>query len=179
MKLYELSEAFRNLFDSLEDAQNDPDRTPEEIAEYEDAWFAGLVNIEEIFDKKAESIGAWVKELEADAEEMRKAEREIAQRRRAKESLVKRLKDYLLREMIATDRKKIDQPLVRISVRNNAETAQFEDETAFIAWAKENADDLLRYAEPEIARTKVKEYLQAGHEIEGVKIGRTQSVIIK
>ncbi|MBQ1453394.1 MAG: siphovirus Gp157 family protein [Ruminococcus sp.] len=179
MKLYELSEAFRNLFDSLEDAQNDPDRTPEEIAEYEDAWFTGLVNIEETFDKKAESIGAWIKELEADAEEMRKAERDISQRRRAKESLVKRLKDYLLREMIATDRKKIDQPLVRISVRNNAETAQFEDEKSFIEWAKENADDLLKYAEPEIARTKVKEFLQAGHEIEGVTLGRSQSVIIK
>jgi uncharacterized protein (DUF2164 family) len=103
----------------------------------------------------------------------------MAQRRRTKESLVKRLKDYLLREMIANDRKKIDQPLVRISVRNNAETAQFEDENAFITWAKENADNLLRYAEPEIVRTKVKEYLQAGHEIEGVKIVRTQSVIIK
>lgn len=179
MKLYELSEAFRNLFDSLEDAQNDPDRTPEEIAEYEDAWFAGLVNIEEIFDKKAESIGAWVKELEADAEEMRKAEREIAQRRRAKESLVKRLKDYLLREMISTDRKKIDQPLVRISVRNNAETAQFEDEPAFVEWAKENADDLLRYAEPEINRTAVKEYLKQGGTIDGVTLGRSRSLIIK
>lgn len=179
MKLYELSEAFRNLFDSLEDAQNDPDRTPEEIAEYEDAWFAGLVNIEEIFDKKAESIGAWVKELEADAEEMRKAERDIAQRRRTKERLIERLKGYLMQEMLTVDRVKIDQPLVRISIRNNAETAQFEDEPAFVEWAKENAIDLLRYAEPEINRTAVKEYLKQGGTIDGVTLGRSRSLIIK
>lgn len=179
MKLYELSDTFRKLFDNLEAAQSDPDATPEDVAAYEDAWFAGLCDIEDEFEDKAENIAAWCKELSADISEMQEAERTLATRRRAKESLVKRLKTYLLNEMNNIERKTIDRPKARISIRNNAETAQFENEAAFIEWAKENADDLLRYAEPEIAKTKVKEYLQAGHEIEGVTLGRTQSVIIK
>ena len=75
MKLYELSEAYRNLFDSLEDNELDEERTEEERAEFEDAWFSGLVMLDGLFDEKAASIGAWVKELEADAKEMREAEK--------------------------------------------------------------------------------------------------------
>ena len=179
MKLYELSEAYRNLFDSLEDNALDDERTAEERAEYEDAWFSGLVMLDGLFDEKAASIGAWVKELEADAKEMRKAEKRIAARRKAKENLVTRLKAYLLGEMTAVNRVKIETPQIRVSVRNNAETAQFDDEKSFIDWASRNCDDFLRYAEPEIDKTAVKDYLKSGGEIEGVKLGRTQSIIIK
>ena len=179
MKLYELSDTFRALFDNLEAAQTEPDTTPEDIAAYEDAWFAGLADIEEAFEDKAENIAAWCKELSADITEMQEAERTLAARRRTKESLVKRLKTYLLNEMNHIERKTIDRPKARISVRNNAESPQFADEAAFIAWAKVNAPELLRYAEPEIAKTKVKDYLKAGNEIEGVTLGRTQCVLIK
>lgn len=179
MKLYELSEAYRNLFDSLEDNELDEERTEEERAEFEDAWFSGLVMLDGLFDEKAASIGAWVKELEADAKEMREAEKRIASRRKAKENLVTRLKAYLLGEMTAVNRVKIETPQIRITVRNNAETAQFSDEKSFIEWAEQNCDDFLRYAEPEINKTAVKEYLKQGGEIEGVTLGRSQSVLIK
>lgn len=179
MILYELSDTFRNLFDNLEGAQADPDATPEDVAAYEDAWFEGLCDIEEAFEDKAENIAAWCKELKAEAAALEVEEKALRARRKTKERTAERLKAYLLGEMQAINLLKIDRPKARISIRNNAETAQFEDETAFIEWAKVNADDLLRYADPEIAKTKVKEYLQAGHEIEGVTLGRTQSVLIK
>lgn len=179
MKLYEISATYRSLFDSLEDAQLDEDKTDKEKADYEDAWFSGLCLLDDIFDEKAEKIGAWCKELKADCDKMREAEKDIARRRRTKERLIERLKGYLMQEMLTVDRVKIDQPLVRISIRNNAETAQFEDESAFVEWAKENAVDLLRYAEPEINRTAVKEYLKQGGTIDGVTLGRSRSLIIK
>lgn len=179
MKLYEISEAYRNLFDSLEEASLDEERTAEEHAEFEDAWFSGLVMLDGLFDEKAASIGAWVKELEADAKEMKEAEKRIAARRKAKENLVTRLKAYLLGEMTAVNRVKVETPQIRVSIRNNAETAQFDNESAFIEWAKRNCDDFLRYAEPEINKTAVKEYLKQGGEIEGVTLGRSQSVLIK
>lgn len=179
MKLYELSDTFKKLFDNLEAAQADPDATPEDVAAYEDAWFEGLCGIEDEFEDKAENIAAWCKNLKAEVEALKAEERALSARRKVKEHTADRLKAYLLGEMQAINLLKIDRPKARISIRNNAETAQFENEAAFIEWAKVNADDLLRYAEPEIAKTKVKEYLQAGHEIEGVTLGRTQSVLIK
>lgn len=179
MKLYELSEAYRNLFDSLENSALDDERTAEERAEYEDAWFAGLAMLDGLFDEKAASIAAWAKELEADAKEMREAEKRIAARRKAKENLVARLKAYLLGEMTAVNRVKVETPQIRVTIRNNAETAQFDDEKSFIKWAEKNCDDFLRFAEPEINKTAVKEYLKQGGEIEGVTLGRSQSVLIK
>lgn len=179
MKLFDISTAFSTLFDSLENAQADPDRTDEEKAEYEKAWFDSLSMLEGLFEEKAENIGAWIKELNGEAEILREQEKAFAERRWVKERLAERLKTYLVEQMNAVNLKKIDRPMVKMYIRNNPESAQFADEKAFIAWAKENADDLLRYAEPEIARTKVKEYLQAGHEIEGVTLERSQSVIIR
>lgn len=179
MKLYELSDRFQTLFDNLEAAQADPDATPEDVAAYEDAWFEGLRNIEDAFEDKAENIAAWCKNLKAEADALKAEEKALNARRKTKEHTAERLKAYLLGEMQAINLLKIDRPKARISIRNNAESPQFSDESAFVEWAKVNADDLLRYSEPEIAKTKVKEYLQAGHEIEGVTLGRTQSVIIK
>lgn len=179
MKLYELSDTFRTLFDNLEAAQTDPDATTEDVEAYENAWFEGLCDIEEAFEDKAENIAAWCKELKAESAALEAEEKALRARRKAKERTAERLKAYLLGEMQTINLVKIDRPKARISIRNNAETAQFADESAFIEWAKVNADELLRYAEPEIAKTKVKDYLKAGHEIEGVTLGRTQSVIIK
>lgn len=179
MKLYELSDTFRALFDNLESAQTEPDTTPEDIAAYENAWFEGLCDLEEAFEDKAENIAAWCKDLKAEAAVLKEEEKALKARREAKEHIAERLKAYLLGEMSAINIIKIDRPKARISIRNNAETAQFVDEAAFIEWAKVNAPGLLRYAEPEIAKTKVKDYLKAGNEIEGVTLGRTQSVLIK
>ena len=177
--LYKLSERFQTLFDNLEAAQADPDATPEDKAAYEDAWFAGLCDIEDDFADKAENIAAWCKDLKAESEALKAEERALNARRKAKEHTAERLKAYLLGEMQAINLLKIDRPKARISIRNNAESPQFTDESAFVEWAKENADDLLRYSEPEINKTAVKEYLKSGGEIEGVTLGRTQSVIIK
>ena len=179
MKLYELSDTFRTLFDNLEAAQTDPDATPEDVEAYENAWFEGLCDIESEFEDKAENIAAWCKELKAESAALEAEEKALRARRKAKERTAERLKAYLLGEMQTINLVKIDRPKARISIRNNTESPQFADEAAFIEWAKVNADELLRYAEPEIAKTKVKDYLKAGHEIEGVTLGRTQSVLIK
>lgn len=40
-------------------------------------------------------------------------------------------------------------------------------------------EDFLRYKEPEINKTAVKEALKAGEKIPGAELGRTQSIIIK
>ena len=86
---------------------------------------------------------------------------------------------YLLDEMNAAGKKKIESPQAVISVRNNAESVNIPDEQKFIAWAEEHNDSLLKYAQPEIRRTEVKALLKSGQELPGAALARTQSVIIK
>jgi hypothetical protein len=75
--------------------------------------------------------------------------------------------------------KKIDKPRARISLRNNAESVQIEDDTEFVNWAMNNREDLLRYKDPEISKTAVKQALNDGEEIPGASLVRTKSVLIK
>lgn len=171
MKLYDYAAEFAELFDSLGDMAGDDD--------LEQAWFDTLESIEAEFEVKAENVAAYIKQLKGEADMLREQERAFAERRRAKEHHAERLKKYLLDSMAAVNLKKIDRPMAVISVRNNAESPLFVNESGFIEWAKRNADELLRYKEPEIDKTAVKRYLQGGHELDGVRLERSQSVIIK
>lgn len=170
MKLYEYAEEFGTLFDSLDEMDGE---------EMEQAWFDTLESIEAEFEDKAENLIAFIKELNGQAAVLREQEKAFAERRRVKERRAERLKKYLLDCMNTVGRKKIDRPLGCASVRNNAETPRFADEGAFIAWAKNNAGELLRYKDPEIDKAAVKRCLQEGHEIVGVTLERSQSVVIK
>lgn len=171
MSLYEISGRFKNLYDELDLMIDDDDLS--------EAWFDTLEGIEGEFDDKAESVALYIKNLTAEAEAI-KAEKDVLDKRlKAKTNAVKRLKEYLKLCMEQTSRKKIETPRAVISVRNNPESASISDEHAFIEWAKAQRDDLLRYKEPEISRTAVKEALQAGQDIPYAELARTKSVIIK
>lgn len=179
MTLYELTNDFSELFGQLDDMLDNENLTVEERDELSQAWFDTLEMIEAEFDDKAENIAVLAKQLTAEADALQKEENSLAKRRKARESAVVRLKAYLLQCMEATDRKKIDKPRARISVRNNAESVQIEDDRAFIDWAMNHREDLLRYKDPEISKKAVKEALNEGDELPGVSLIRTKSVIIK
>lgn len=47
---------------------------------------------------------------------------------------------------------------------------EIESEEQFISWAKQNRDDLLRYKEPEIAKSEVTRAIKSGEEIPGAQL---------
>lgn len=132
------------------------------------------------FEACAGNIAAVIKNLAAEAADIREQEKIFAARRRAKEKSVERLKSYLLQEMQNLGTPKIETVQAKISLRNNPESAQIADEDAFIEWALEHdRDSLLIYKKPDISKTAVKTALKAGEELPGAALGRTVSVIIK
>lgn len=132
------------------------------------------------FEASAGNIAAVIKNLAAEAEDLREQEKIFAARRRAKEKSAERLKSYLLQEMQNLGTPKIETVQAKISLRNNPESAQIPDENAFIEWALANdRDSLLIYKKPDISRTAVKIALKAGEKLPGAALGRTVSVIIK
>lgn len=171
MKLYELTSDFAELFDEFESMEDD---------DMKQAWFDTLDGIEQEFEVKAENIAVFIKELNAEIEALKQEEERLRARRKAKENKTESLKDYLKSCMICIGRLKIDTVKARISIRKNPEAAQFDNEKDFVRMCMENdLDDFLRYKEPEINKTAVKEALKAGEKIPGAELGRTQSIIIK
>lgn len=178
-KLYELTNDFQALFNSLEEVTDNSELTEEERENFETAWFDTLEGVEAEFEDKAENVAVYIKMLRAEADILKAEEDSLKARREQKSRRIENLKKYLLDSMNKVSLKKIDKPMAKLSVRNNAESAVFADEKAFIEWAKVNNDDFLRYKEPEIKKMEVKKFLQDGGKIEGVTLGRSQSVIIK
>lgn len=197
MKLYELSTDFSRLFDDFDaicsyepeksesgDYIDDGGSIIEDLAAYrqelQEAWFDTLDGIEQEFEDKAENVAAYIKSLKAEADDLKEEEAALNRRRKVKENQIDRLKDYLLHSMMTINRTKIDTPKAKLSIRNNAESVQFDDENDFITRCElAGADDFLRYKKPEIDKTEVKAALKRGEQIEGARLIRTKSLIIK
>lgn len=171
MKLYELTADFAELFDEFENLEDE---------DSQQAWFDTLDGIEQEFEVKAESIAVYIKELNAESEALKQEEDRLKARRKANDSRINSLETYLKNCMNQIGRTKINAIKASISIRNNAESAQFDNEKDFIKMCMKNGlDDYLRFKEPEINRTAVKEALKAGTKLPGALLGRTQSLIIK
>lgn len=197
MKLYELSTDFSRLFDDFDvicsyepekndngDYVDDDGNVINDITAYrqelQEAWFDTLDGIEQEFEDKAENVAAYIKSLKAEADDLKEEEAALNRRRKVKENQIDRLKDYLLHSMMTINRTKIDTPKAKLSIRNNAESVQFDDEEQFIRLClARGQDDYLRYKDPELNKTAVKKALQSGMEIDGARLIRTQSLIIK
>ena len=174
MRLYDITSNYRELFDTFDDAD---DLTDDQI----EAYFDTLEGIEDEFELKAENIACFIKELSGDVDTLREEEAALGARRKVKENLIARLKAMLVENMTAIDKRKIDRPRAKLSLRQNPESADVGDEKAFIAWAQSKGrDDLLTYKAPTVARTAVKQAIKDGAQLPPyVKIVRTTSVIIK
>lgn len=197
MKLYEYAYQFAELFDSLDaiaDYIPEQDENGQYIdddgniipdldayrAEMQTAWFDTLDGIEGEFDIKAENIACYIKQLSGDVELLKKEKASIDRRKKAKENQLESMKRYLLECMKKTKRLKIETPKAKISVKNNQETSRFENEKAFIKMCMEkNLEEYLRYKDPEINKTAVKNALRSGEIVPGAQLERTQSLIIK
>lgn len=197
MKLYEYAETFAQLFDSFdaiadfepdtnEDGQyiDDDGRIIPDLdayrADMQTAWFDTLDGIEGEFDIKAENIACYIKQLEGDLELLKKQKAAFERRRRAKENQLEGIKKYLLECMQKTKRQKLETERAVITVRNNAESAQFVSEKEFIRMCMNGGlEDYLRYKTPEINRTAVKSALKSGKLLPGAELKRSQSLVIK
>jgi len=197
MKLYEYADIFSQLFDSL-DAIADFTPEQDEDGRYIDddgniipdidaykadmltAWFDTLDGIEEEFECKAENIACFILQLDGELEMLKKRKAAFERRRRAKENEISRLRGYLMDCMKKIGRNEVKTPELRISIRNNAQSAQIPDEKAFIDMCiSKGLNQYLRYKQPEINKTAVKKALQSDVQIEGAALVRSQSLSIR
>lgn len=196
MKLYELTDEMNIIAENLEailswEPDTDADGNPvdgggnviENVEAYRAdmlaAWKDTLEAVGGEFDEKAGNIAAYIKNLKSEAEDIHKEERALAARRRVKEKALARMTEYLLSEMERAGKQKIDTPRALMFVKNNPESVEILDERKLIEWARENAENVLKYVQPEIRKNEVKALLKSGRSVPEARLTRTQSVIIK
>lgn len=168
MTLYEIGQAYQYFLEQVEAGE-----VPEE------AINDTLSGIEGDFKEKADNIACMIKNLEYQASSMKAEEQTLSARRKAKESRVRQLKDYLCENMLAINLKKIETARNLISLRKSPPAIKIENIPRFIEWAQGHEESLLTYREPEPSKKQIKEYLDSGGEIPGVSVEQKQALQIK
>ena len=145
-----------------------------------DALLDTLDAVDGEMEDKLANCAAFVKQLNAEADALDAEIKSLRQRSAAKKREIDSFKTYIMGCMENADVKKVDQPIAKLTIRQNAESVEVSDEKGFIAWAMTNDhDDLLRYSMPDINKTAVKDAIRSGAEIPGAQLVRTKSLIIK
>lgn len=179
MKLYELTNDFQRLFDSLEDMTENAELTAEEKSEAEKVWFDTLECVEAEFTDKAENVAAYVKVLSSEAKMLEAEEKALKARREQKVKQAESLKAYLMNSMQRVNLNKIEGVMAKISITKGRESTEITDPKAFVEWAKVNDDSLLKYKDPDISKTAVKAAIEAGREIPYAAVVRRPGLTIR
>lgn len=162
MTLYEIDEEIQELLSEV-----DPE-TGELITDY--AVLDALLMEREA---KIENIVLFIKNLSSDVRELKAEESALAERRKKAEKKVERLREYVSH---ALGGEKFQTPRCCVSFRKSTALELGE---GFTEWAKEHANTLLRYKEPEPDKTAIKAALAEGAEIPDAKLVQNTTMTIK
>ena len=119
------------------------------------------------FDQKVEGIALWIKNLLAEAKMIKEEKDNLAARQKSCENKAESLKRYL---SSALDGEKFKTAKVSISYRKS-ESVEVEDISLL-------GDDYLKF-KPEADKTKIKEALKSGVELQGVSLVEKNNIQIK
>lgn len=157
MTLYEINSEMLNLIDE----------ETGEVLDYE-----RFVELNLARDEKIENIGLWIKDLKAEASALKAEKDALAKRQKTAENKAERLTNYL---QMMLEGEKFKTP--RLSVSYRASKA-VEVDNEFLGWAMANGEQYLRYKEPEVDKTAVKEALKKG-EVPHAALVERVGVVIK
>lgn len=155
MKLYELTESYRNILEIEEDA---------------DAKKA-LDVIDEAIEEKADSIAKLVRELEVETKAIKSEEERLCSRRKALENKTDWLRNYLEESMVAINKKKFKTDLFSFSIQKNRASLKIKDES--------KVPDEFLIIEKRINKEELKEAVKNGKYLDCAEIVQTESLRIR
>ena len=124
---------------------------------------------------KAMNVAMFIRNLEASADAIKAAEKQMADRRKSIESKATRLREYLLDNMIRTNITKIDCPHFVLSVRKNPPAVDVFNQEMI----PDDYFDIPEPPAPTLNKNRLKDDLKAGIEIDGARLTAGQSLSIK
>lgn len=123
---------------------------------------------------KAQNVAYAIRNLEATAEAIKAAEKQMADRRKAIENRAHRVKEYLQTCMEIAGMTKIECPHFALSIKNNPASVEVLDE-------KQIPQDYMREipAKFEIDKTLIKKAIADGFDVPGAKLTQGKRLEIK
>lgn len=162
MNLYELNNNYNNLLEVLE---NTDDQNVIGLLE------TSLNEIREDKKTKVDNIVKFIKNLEGQASILKVEERNLADKRKSIENKIKNLKTYLQNVVGATENRKLEGNIFKISIRTNRESVSIVDESLVPK----------RYFKKVISvdKTAIAEAVKNGERVEGIEMVRSESLSIR
>ena len=118
MKLYELTENYRNLQELLDNPEIDQELITKALDE-----------VGEQLEEKAENIAKLIKTLEVEVNGYKTEEKRLADRRKTLENRITGLKSYIDATMKATGKKRFKGQLFSFNIQKNPPSVKITDNT--------------------------------------------------
>lgn len=163
LTLYEMSDQYQFLVNELYD---------HETGVVNETTLARLNELTDSMENKAINITMLFKSLEATKEAIKKEKDKMAAREKAFTAQVARLKEYLLQNMQRCQIKKIECPQFVIGLQNNPVAVEILNEEEIPA-------EYDKQPKRELDLAKIKDELQNGVVIPGVRLVQRQSIRIR
>ncbi|MCF1632913.1 siphovirus Gp157 family protein [Tetragenococcus koreensis] len=157
--LYELTDNYQQVLEIAE--QLDPKTLKDTLDGINDA-----------IDDKAENTAKVIRELEGDINTLTSEIQRLNERKTALSNNVKRIKEYLQNEMESVGKTKVKSERFTIGIQNNPPSVRVEDE-------RKIPRDYFTPQDPKLDKTKLKDELKRGKEIEGAELRQTRGLRIR
>ena len=162
--LYEITQDYLQILSMMED----PELDPQTLADTMEA-------VEGELEIKAENYAKVMKNLEADVAGIKAEIDRLSERKKTIENNIKNMKSALQMAMETTGKTKFKTELFSFGIRKNAPSVIMDE-----PYIENVPERFLKYSEPTINRTAIKEAIQSGENLEGLAhLEQTESIIIK
>lgn len=160
MKLYELTETYKNI----ENLLNDEDADIETLEK-------ALEDVQDNIENKAENIAKIVRNIDGDIKVLKEEEKRLSERRKALENKQKNVKKYLEYQLKSLEIDKVKAGLFTVSIQSNAPSVRVVDEGLI-------PSDFI-YIKTSISKREILQALKDGKEVPGAEIKQTKSIRIR
>lgn len=161
MKLYELTEAYKSIWELVTDGDVDLE-----------ALEAALQQVEDDLNSKAENMAKLIKSIEANVDAIKTEEQRLAARRKALENKKDNIKQYLEMQLNIAGIGKVKTPVFTIGIQNNPPSVNVIDEAII-------PKKYLVEQAPVIDKKTLLAELKSGIVVPGAEIKQTRSLRIR
>lgn len=147
-----------------------------EEADLDDQTFSDTLEaISGDLEEKAKAVAMFARNLEASAEAIKQAEKQMADRRKALENKADKVRQYLLDNMLKTGISKIDCPYFSLSIRKNPPAVEIIQQDMIPM----EYFDIPPMPAPQLNKNRLKDDLKNGVIVDGAKLTQGHSLQIK
>lgn len=151
-KLYEITQDYLQILSMMEE----PELDPKTLADTMEA-------VEGELEVKAENYAKVIRNLEADVAGIKAEIERLSTRKKTIENNIKRMKEALQFSMETTGKTKFKTELFSFGIRKNAPAVVMDEQ-----YIENVPERFLKYSDPTINKTAIKEAIQNGENLEGL-----------